>query len=109
VAFGTCRDCGAFFEQLDAVCPVCGAAVGLTAPSAPTLRKANDRLADKVGFVPDPPARAAIFQGVFVAVTTALGAAALGVIGGWPMGILAGAVVGLVVGGLVSRAVRQRK
>lgn len=94
---------------MDAVCPVCGAASGLTAPSAPTLLESNDRLADKIGFVPNLPARAAIFRGVFVAVTAALGAAGLGVIDGWPMGILAGAVVGLLVGGLVSRAVLVKR
>ncbi len=92
---------------MDALCPVCGAAGGLTPPP---LRKSTDRLADKIGLVPDQPARATILQGVVVVVTAAVGAAGLGMIGGWPMGILAGAVVGLSVGGLVSLVRgRQRK
>ena len=95
---------------MDAVCPVCGAAVELTRLSSPTPRKSTDRLADKIGLVPDQPARATIFQGVIVAVTAAAGAAGLGMIGGWPMGILAGTVVGLSVGGLVSliRGLRRK-
>jgi hypothetical protein len=104
VAFGTCRRCGAFFEQMDAVCPVCGAAAGRMAPSVPTLRNSHGPLADKNDLVPSLPARGTIFGGVFVAITTVLGAAGLGVIGGWPMGILGGALVGLSVGGLVSGA-----
>jgi len=95
---------------MDAVCPVCGAAGGLTPPSAPALRKSTDRLADKIGLVPDQSARVTLFQGVIVAATAALGAAGLGMIGGWPLGILAGAVVGLSVGGLMSliRGLRRR-
>ena len=90
---------------MDAVCPVCGAAAGLMAPSVPPLRHSHSPLADKIDLVPSLPARGTLFGGVFVAVTTVLGAAGLGVIGGWPMGILGGGLVGLAVGGLVSGAV----
>ena len=75
------------------------------APSAPTPNDSYDRFADKVGLVPNIRAKDNVFQGVFVAVTTVLGAAVLGVFGGWPMGVLGGAVLGLVVGGLVSGGV----
>jgi hypothetical protein len=75
------------------------------APPAPTGGDSYDRLADKVGLVPNVRATDNVFQGVLVAVTTVLGAAVLGVIGGWPMGVLGGAVLGLVVGGLLSGGV----
>ena len=44
----------------------------------PTGRGAYDGFADKVGLVPNVRAKDNLFQGVFVAVTTILGAAVLG-------------------------------
>lgn len=71
----------------------------------PSTHDSYDRFADKVGLFPNLRAKDNVFQGVFVAVTTVVGAALLGVIGGWPVGVLGGAVLGLVVGGLVSGGV----
>ena len=104
VAFSTCRACGALFEETTAPCPVCGAAADRkpTAPSAPTSRDSYERFANTVGLVPNLLAKDNLFQGVFVAVTTALGAVVLGLIGGWPVGVLGGSVLGLMVGGLLS-------
>ncbi len=88
-------------------CPVCGAASGARslAPSVPTSHDSYDRFADKVGLVPNLRVKDNALQAVFVAVTTVLGAGAVGVLGGWPMGVLGGAVLGLVGGGLVSGTV----
>jgi hypothetical protein len=61
-----------------------------------------DRFADKVGLVSNLRAKDNLFQGIFVAGMTVLGAVVLGVIGGRPMGVLGGAVLELVVGVLVS-------
>jgi hypothetical protein len=98
--FGTCRDCGAFFEQIAAVCPVCGAPRENLVTSAPG--DSYDHFASKVRLLPNLRARDNLFQAVFVAVTTILGTTILGVFGGWPMGVLSGAALGLLVGGLLS-------
>jgi hypothetical protein len=86
VAFGTCRFCGAYFEQTEAVCPVCAAAAGTTPrpvpPSAPTESGCYKRVPAKLRLVPNPRANDSVFQSVFAAVTV-LGAAVLGAIGGW--------------------------
>ena len=82
--------CGAFIDRFAGKCPLCGGAVPdprYRAPSAPTGRDSYDRFADKVGLVPNVRARDNLFQAVFVAVTTATGAAVLGVLGGWPVGV----------------------
>ena len=92
---------------MEALCPVCRAVGGSgpVAPSASTVSGSYPRLTAETGVAPDLRANTRVFQSLFVAATTVLGAAVLGMIGGWPMGVLGGAALGLAVGGLVSGAV----
>jgi len=61
-----------------------------------------DKVADKVGIVPNIRKKDNLYQGIavlsFTAVTTVVGL----VFWGWPLGAMAGAVIGLIVSGLIS-------
>ncbi len=64
-----------------------------------------EKVADKVGLVPNVRTKDNLYQGVAVLGTTTLGLTGGLVSGGWPVGALVGALAGLVIGGLVSGGV----
>lgn len=64
-----------------------------------------EKLADKVGLVPNVRKKDNLYQGVAVLGTTTVGLIGGLLAGGWPVGALLGALAGLVIGGLVSGGV----
>ncbi len=65
-----------------------------------------ERIADKVGLVPNVRKKDNLYQGAAVLAATTVGSI-LGhvLMGGWPVGALVGGLGGLVAGGLVSGVV----
>ena len=61
-----------------------------------------EKVADKVGLVPNVRKKDNVYQGLAVLGTTAVGVVAGLIWAGWPIGAMLGALAGLVIGGLVS-------
>jgi hypothetical protein len=66
------------------------------------MSDAYDRLADKVGLVPNVRERDNLYQGIAILCVTALTTPIGLFVGGWPLGVIESVVAGLVVGGLGS-------
>ncbi|MDB4934034.1 MAG: hypothetical protein JWP87_1006 [Labilithrix sp.] len=61
-----------------------------------------EKVADKVGLVPNVRRKDNVYQAAAVAGTTVIAAIVGLIYGGWPVGALAGALAGLVVSGFLS-------